>query len=190
MTCGPGTACHRLGCFGVRRASFSVASRGASGRVFFEKGFTPRAAVTLSHSFQLLRPFAFELFRVPLHLRSTAFRRRSRRGLASPFRALPARGGTQPGAQPARMSAFAGRIHAGASPLGDLAAWEFVLFVSYLSCGLVLPISPFFLLLLEELGLQFQHLTAHSILQVAIFAHLRSPLLSNYQQWMLQFACA
>jgi hypothetical protein len=49
--------------------------------------------------------------------------------------------------------AFAGRIRAGASPLGDLAAREFVLFVSYLSCGLALPISPFFLLLLEELSL-------------------------------------
>jgi hypothetical protein len=49
--------------------------------------------------------------------------------------------------------AFAGRIRAGATPLGDLAAGEFVLFVSYLSCGLALPISPFFLLLLEELGL-------------------------------------
>jgi hypothetical protein len=49
--------------------------------------------------------------------------------------------------------AFTGRIRAGASPLGDLAAGEFVLFVSYLSCGLALPISPFFLLLLEELGL-------------------------------------
>jgi hypothetical protein len=47
-----------------------------------------------------------------------------------------------------------------------------VLFVSYLSCGLALPISPFFLLLLEELGLQLQHLMPHSILQAAIFAHL------------------
>jgi hypothetical protein len=42
-----------------------------------------------------------------------------------------------------------GRHH----PLGDLTAGEFVLFVSYLSCGLALPISPFFLLLLEEFGL-------------------------------------
>jgi hypothetical protein len=50
--------------------------------------------------------------------------------------------------------AFAERIHVGATPLGGLAAGEFVLFVSYLSCGLALPISPFFLLLLEELGLQ------------------------------------
>jgi hypothetical protein len=68
--------------------------------------------------------------------------------------------------------AFAGRIRAGTTPLGDLAAGEFVLFVSYLSCVLALPISPFFLLLLEELGLQLQHLTPHSILQAAIFAHL------------------
>jgi hypothetical protein len=67
---------------------------------------------------------------------------------------------------------LAGRIRAGATPLGDLAAEEFVLFVSYLSCGLALPISPFFLLLLEELGLQLQHIMPHSILQAAIFAHL------------------
>jgi hypothetical protein len=51
-------------------------------------------------------------------------------------------------------SAFAGRIRTGASPLGDLAVGEFVLLISYLSCGLALPISLFFLLLLEELGLQ------------------------------------
>jgi hypothetical protein len=68
--------------------------------------------------------------------------------------------------------ALAGRIYVGATPLGDLAAGEFVLFVSYLSCGLALPISPFFLLLLEELGLQLQHLTPHSIIQAAIFVHL------------------
>jgi hypothetical protein len=49
--------------------------------------------------------------------------------------------------------AFAGRIRVSATPLGDLAAGEFVLFVSYLSCGLALPISPFFLVLLEELDL-------------------------------------
>ena len=67
---------------------------------------------------------------------------------------------------------FTGRIRAGATPLGDLAAGEFVLFVSYLSCGLALPISPFFLLLLEELGLQLQHLMPHSILQASIFVQL------------------
>jgi hypothetical protein len=68
MTCRPGPPCHRLGCFGARRARFSVASRGASGRDFLEKGFTLHAAVTLSHSLQLLRPFAFELS-VPLCIR-------------------------------------------------------------------------------------------------------------------------
>jgi hypothetical protein len=41
-----------------------------------------------------------------------------------------------------------GRIHAGAAPLGNLAAGEFVMFTLYISCGLVLSISPFFLLLL------------------------------------------
>jgi hypothetical protein len=50
--------------------------------------------------------------------------------------------------------AFAERIRASTTPLGDLAVGEFVLFVSYLSCGLALPISPFFLLLLEEFRLQ------------------------------------
>jgi hypothetical protein len=48
---------------------------------------------------------------------------------------------------------LAGRIRVGAIPLGDLTAREFVLFTSYISCGLALPISPFFLLLLEEFGL-------------------------------------
>jgi hypothetical protein len=71
-----------------------------------------------------------------------------------------------------RVRALAGRIRAGVVPLGDLTAGEFVLFVSHISYGLALPISPFFLLLLEEFGLQLQHLTPHSILQAAIFVHL------------------
>jgi hypothetical protein len=54
---------------------------------------------------------------------------------------------------------YVARIRIGAAPLGDPAVGEFVLFVSYISCGLALPISPFFLLLLEEFGLQLQHLT-------------------------------
>ena len=68
--------------------------------------------------------------------------------------------------------AFAGRIRVGASPQGDLAAGEFVLFVSNLSYGLALPISSFFVLLLEELGLQPQHFTPCFILQAAIIAYL------------------
>jgi hypothetical protein len=51
------------------------------------------------------------------------------------------------------VPAYAARIRTGAAPLGDLAFREFVLFVSYVSCGLALPISPFFMLLLEEFKL-------------------------------------
>jgi hypothetical protein len=59
MTCGPGPPCHRLGCLGSWYSSnrISCNDSGARGRVslnkdsgFLEKGFTPRAAVTLSHS--------------------------------------------------------------------------------------------------------------------------------------------
>jgi dolichol kinase len=52
-----------------------------------------------------------------------------------------------------------------------LVAGEFVLFNSYITCGLVPPISSFFLQLLEEFGLQLHHLTPHSVLLVAVFAH-------------------
>jgi hypothetical protein len=70
------------------------------------------------------------------------------------------------------VSAFTGRIYVGASPHGDLIAREFVLFVSNLPSGLALPISSFFVLLLEELGLQSQHFTPCFILQAAIIAYL------------------
>ena len=56
--------------------------------------------------------------------------------------------------------------------LGDLHAGEFVLFISHISTGVGLPISSFFLLLLEDFGLQLQHLTPHSILLMSIFVHL------------------
>jgi hypothetical protein len=64
-----------------------------------------------------------------------------------------------------------GKIRAGSTPLNDLVAGEFILFNSYAMCRLVPPVSSFFLLLLEEFGLQLQHLTPHSVLLVAIFAH-------------------
>jgi hypothetical protein len=48
---------------------------------------------------------------------------------------------------------------------------EFILFSSYISCGLAPPIFSFFLLLLKEFGLQLQHLTPHSILLVSMFVH-------------------
>ena len=45
-------------------------------------------------------------------------------------------------------------IRAGLVPLSDLRAGEFVLFISHISTGLGLPISSFFLLLLEDFDLQ------------------------------------
>jgi hypothetical protein len=64
----------------------------------------------------------------------------------------------------------AGKIRAGKIPLRNLAVGELVLFNSYAMCGLVPPISSFFLLLLEEFSLQLHHLNPHSVL-VAVFAH-------------------
>jgi hypothetical protein len=66
---------------------------------------------------------------------------------------------------------LAGKIRAGLSSLDDLVMEEFILFNSYITCGLAPPISSFFLLLLEEFGLQLQHLTLHSILLVLVFIH-------------------
>jgi hypothetical protein len=63
------------------------------------------------------------------------------------------------------------KIQACSSSLNDLVVREFILFNAYITCGLAPPISSFFLLLLEEFGLQLQHLTPHSVLLVAIFAH-------------------
>jgi hypothetical protein len=173
MTCGPGPPCQRLGRLGARCASDGI-SWGVSRRVFPEKGFTPRAAATLSHSLQSLGPFASEpsapLCICALLLSAAAD------AMASPVH--PERFQSEGALNLVRnllrwsAPAFAEWIRAGATPLGDLAAGEFVLFISYLSYGLALPISPFFLLLLEELSLQLQHLTPHSILQAAIFAHL------------------
>jgi hypothetical protein len=67
------------------------------------------------------------------------------------------------------VPAFARRIRVGAFPHGDLAAGEYVLF---LPSGLALSISSFFVLLLEELGLQPRHFTPCFILQAATIAYL------------------
>jgi hypothetical protein len=157
MTCGPGPPCHRLGC----------GNSGARGRVslnkdsgFLEKGFTSRAAGTLCILSQSLAPLCL---RVPLlHARAAAHAMAS---LGHPDRfqseeALNLVRGLLRWSAPG----LAGRIRAGAAPHGDLAAKEFVLFTSYISCGLALPISPFFLLLMEEFELQLQHLTPHSVI--------------------------
>jgi hypothetical protein len=69
--------------------------------------------------------------------------------------------------------AFARRIRVGVSPHDDLAAEEFVFFVSKLPSGLALPNPSFLVLLLEGLGLQPLHVTPCFILQAAIIAYLR-----------------
>jgi hypothetical protein len=66
---------------------------------------------------------------------------------------------------------LAGKIRAGSSSLNDLVEGEFVLFNLYITRGLAPSISSFFLLLLEEFGLQLQHLTTHSILLMSVFVH-------------------
>jgi hypothetical protein len=105
MTCGPGLRVIDwvVWALGVHRSGFPVVSRGTSGRVRLEEGFTLCAAVTLSHSLPIVAPFCLRALCAPLHLRSSAFRRRSRHGFASSPRAFPVRGGAQPGAPPARV---------------------------------------------------------------------------------------
>jgi hypothetical protein len=48
---------------------------------------------------------------------------------------------------------------------------DFVYFLTYALARLMPPFSSFFLMLLEHYGLQLQHLSPHSIMLVAIFAH-------------------
>jgi hypothetical protein len=71
------------------------------------------------------------------------------------------------------VSAFARKIYVGASARSDLTTGEFMLFISNLPSGLALPNLSFFVLLLERLGLQPQHITPCFILQEAIIACLR-----------------
>jgi hypothetical protein len=143
-------------------------SPGCAGSPFLKKGVLSRAVVSLSHFPQLLCPFASKP--------SVSLRARAPQSfavvVAMATLVRPDRYQTEEALDSVRRllgwgtPAFAWRIRADTSPLD-----EFVLFVPYLFCGLALPISPFFLLLLEEFGLQLQHLTPHSILQVAIFVH-------------------
>jgi hypothetical protein len=177
MTCGPGPPCHGLGCFGPWCPSNGIScdDSGTHRRVslnkdsgFLEKGFTPHAAVTFSHFLPIAAPLCLRASL--LHARAAAPAMASL-GHPDRFQSKEALnlvrdllGWSAPG--------LARRIRASAAPLDDLAVGEFVLFTCYISYGLALPISPFFLLLLEEFGLQLQHLTPHSVLQAAIFIHL------------------
>jgi hypothetical protein len=153
----------------VRQADFSR----VRGETFLEKGVFPRAVVSLSPFPQLLCPSVSKPS-TPLRVRAPQF---FAAAVAMAMLDRPDHYQTKEALDSVRCllgwgsRAFVGRIRAGTTPLGDLAAGEFVLFVSYLFCGLALPISLFFLLPLEEFGLQLQHLTPHSILQVAIFVH-------------------
>jgi hypothetical protein len=158
MTCGPGHPCHRLGCLGPRYPSsrISCGDSGACGRVslnrdsgFLEKGFTPRAAVTFRILFQSTTPLCLRALQ--LYTRAAAHAMASL-GHPDRFQSEEALNLVH-GLLGWSTLGLAGRIRAGAIPLGDLAAGEFVLFTSYISCRLALPISPFFLLLLEEFGL-------------------------------------
>jgi hypothetical protein len=92
MTRGPGPLCKRMGRLGARRARFSVASWGMNDRFLLKKGF-PRVQQSL---FLLAASFR-------LRALSVLFCRCSCHGLARPSQVLPVRGGTQLGAQPARM---------------------------------------------------------------------------------------
>jgi hypothetical protein len=142
-----------------------------------KKGSPPRAAVTLSHSLPIDYALSPSCSSAPLCIRALLLYTRvaadAMTSLGHPncFQSEEALnlvrgllGWSTPG--------LAGRIRAGVVPLGNLTAREFILFTSYIPRGLALPISPFFLLLLEEFGLQLQHLTPHSVLQTTIFVHL------------------
>jgi hypothetical protein len=127
--------------------------------VSLKKGSPPRAAVTLSHSLPIDYALSPSCSSVPLCLRAPLLYARAvvvvMASLGHPDR-FQSEAALNLVHSLLRWSApgLFGRIHAGAAPLGDLAAGEFVLFVSYISYGLALSILPFILLLLEEFGLQ------------------------------------
>jgi hypothetical protein len=66
---------------------------------------------------------------------------------------------------------LAPKLKHGVASLANMGLEDFVFFVTYALAGLVLPLSSFFLTLLEYYGLQLQHLSPNSITLVAIFVH-------------------
>jgi hypothetical protein len=117
---------------------------GASERVFLEKGFTPRAAVMLSHSLHSLHPFTFELS-APLCICALLLHTCAAADAMTSL-GQPDRFQTEVTLNVVRhllgwsALALTWRIRAGAVPLGDLTTGEFVLFTSYISYGLALLI--------------------------------------------------
>jgi hypothetical protein len=67
---------------------------------------------------------------------------------------------------------FEHRLKRRIMPLANLVPEDFVFFSVYALAGLVLPLSSFFLMLLEFYGLQLQHLSPNSVTLVVIFIHL------------------
>jgi hypothetical protein len=64
------------------------------------------------------------------------------------------------------------RMQCGSVSLNDLQLCKFVFFTSYALAGPVALVSSFLFIMLENYGLQLQHLSPHSLALVAIFVHL------------------
>jgi hypothetical protein len=62
-------------------------------------------------------------------------------------------------------------LQCGALLLANLWPGEFIFFSCCVVARLVLPVSSFWLMLLEFYGIQLQHLSLHSFVLVAIFVH-------------------
>jgi hypothetical protein len=71
-----------------------------------------------------------------------------------------------------QASDLACKMKSGSASLANMRLRDFVFFAAYALAGLVLPMSSFFLTLLEYYGLQLQHLSPNSIALMAIFVHL------------------
>jgi hypothetical protein len=109
---------------------------GCAGSHLSKKGFSARSGFAFAFS-PTAPPFASEPS-TPLRVRAPQF---SASVVAMAMLVRPDHYQTEEALDSVRrllgwgMPAFAGRIRAGTTPLGDLAAGEFVLFVSYLFCG-------------------------------------------------------
>jgi hypothetical protein len=101
MTCGPGPSC--IGWVASVRVEryFSRHLRARARESFFKRGSPRVQRFKLPHFLPTAAPFRLRALRAPLDLHF--FCRRSSHGLSRPSRVPPVRGGTQLGAQHARM---------------------------------------------------------------------------------------